>query len=55
VKQETTGQKLKTTSVYELSSNRSQLQVTTTIEGPHLKRPVTFLLVYDPATVQPDQ
>jgi hypothetical protein len=49
VSQETTGAKTKTTRTYELSSDGSQLNVTTKLEGPHYKKPVTFLLVYDAA------
>lgn len=47
VTQETTGAKTKTTRTYDLSSDGSQLNVTTKLEGPHFKKPVTFLLVYD--------
>jgi hypothetical protein len=50
VRQETTGSKTKTTRTYELSSDGSQLNVTTKLEGKQYKQPVTFLLVYDPDT-----
>ena len=48
--QETAGAKTKTTRTYELSSDGSQLNVTTKLEGKQFKKPVTFLLVYDPDT-----
>jgi hypothetical protein len=41
--------KTKTTRTYELSSDGSQLNVATKLEGPRYKQPVSFLLVYDPA------
>jgi hypothetical protein len=50
VTQETTGAKTKTTRTYELSSDGSQLNVTTKLEGKQFKKPVTFLLVYDADT-----
>jgi hypothetical protein len=43
-----------TTSTYEMSSDGRQLYVMTKVEGKRLKRPVTFRLVYDPATVSND-
>jgi hypothetical protein len=52
VTQETTGAKTKTTRTYELSSDGSQLNVTTKLEGSHFKRPVTYLLVYDLTDVE---
>jgi hypothetical protein len=55
VQQDTTGAKWKTTRRFELSSDKSQLQVTNTIEGPKLKKTATFVLVYDLANIQPDQ
>ena len=39
----------KTTRTYELSPDGKQLYVTTKIENPRFKNPVTFRLVYDPA------
>ena len=39
----------KTTRTYELSPDGKQLYVTTRIENPRFKSPVTFRLVYDPA------
>jgi len=38
-----------TTRTYELSPDSKQLYVTTKIDNPRLKNPVTFRLVYDPA------
>ncbi|MGA8011490.1 MAG: hypothetical protein WB949_03600, partial [Candidatus Acidiferrales bacterium] len=38
-----------TTRTYELSPDGKQLFVTTKMESPRLKKPVTFRLVYDPA------
>ena len=38
-----------TTRTYELSPDGKQLYVTTKIENPRLKNPVTFRLVYDPS------
>jgi hypothetical protein len=39
----------KTTRTYEMSPDGKQLFVTTKMESPRLKNPVTFRLVYDPA------
>jgi hypothetical protein len=39
----------KTTRTYELSPDGKQLYVTTKMESPRFKKPVTFRLVYDPA------
>jgi hypothetical protein len=39
----------KTTRTYELSPDGKQLYVTTTMDNPRFKKPVTFRLVYDPA------
>jgi hypothetical protein len=38
-----------TTRTYELSPDGKQLYVTTKIDSPRFKKPVTFRLVYDPA------
>jgi hypothetical protein len=38
-----------TTRTYELSPDGKQLYVTTKIDNPRFKSPVTFRLVYDPA------
>ncbi len=38
-----------TTRTYELSPDGKQLYVTTKIDNPRFKKPVTFRLVYDPA------
>jgi hypothetical protein len=43
-----------TTSTYEMSSDGRQLYVTTKVESKRLKQPVTFRIVYDPATVGSD-
>jgi hypothetical protein len=40
---------VKTTRTYVGSSDGSQLNLTTRIEGGHLKDPVTIRFVYDPA------
>lgn len=39
----------KTTRTYELSPDGKQLYVTTKMESPRFKKPVTFRLVYDPS------
>jgi hypothetical protein len=39
----------KTTRTFELSSDSSQLYMTTRMEGGRLSQPVTFRLVYDPS------
>lgn len=39
----------KTTRTFELSSDSSQLYMTTRMEGGRLNSPVTFRLVYDPS------
>ena len=39
----------KTTRTYELSPDGKQLYVTTKVENPRFKNPVTYRLVYDPA------
>jgi hypothetical protein len=55
VEQDNTGQRWKTTRRFELSQDKSQLQVTNTIEGAKLKKTLMFVLAYDLATIQPDQ
>jgi hypothetical protein len=39
---------VKTTRTYSPSADGAQLNLTTRIEGGHLKDPVTILFVYDP-------
>jgi hypothetical protein len=45
----------KTTRTFEMSSDGSQLYLTTRIEGGRSSQPVTFRLVYDPANPSGDQ
>lgn len=40
-----------TTRTYEISSDKKQLIVTTTMQNKRLKEPVTYKQVYDPVTV----
>lgn len=44
----------KTTRTFEMSSDGSQLYLTTRMEGGRLKQPVTFRLVYDPSNSSDD-